>query len=72
MIGLDRIKAGILQFVRLQLRHQADAAAFLILVDHESATFFGDGLHGHFQLVVAITAQRPEHFSREALRMDSK
>src|SRR3954454_18399974 len=61
MIGLDRIDTGILQLVSLQLRHQADASAFLILIDHGPAAFFGDGLHGHFQLVVAITAQRPEH-----------
>jgi hypothetical protein len=72
MVGLDRIKAGILQFVRLQFRHQADAAALLVLVHHEPTTFFSDSLHGHFQLVVAISAQRPEYFSREALRMDSK
>src|SRR4051812_15763403 len=70
MVGLNRIKAGILQLVGLQLRHQADAAALLILIDHEPATLFSDGLHGHFQLVVAITAQRPEHLSGEALRMD--
>src|ERR1700730_15869072 len=41
MIGLDRIDTGILQLVSLQLRHQADAAAFLILIDHEPAAFFG-------------------------------
>jgi hypothetical protein len=70
MIGLDRIEAGVLQFVSFQLRHQPDAAALLILIDHEPATFVGDSLHRHFQLVVAITAQRPEYFAGEALRMD--
>src|SRR2546421_2968716 len=47
MIGLDGIEACVLQLVSLQLRHQADAAALLIFVDHESAAFFGDGLHRH-------------------------
>ena len=72
VIGLDRIEPGILQLVGLQLCHQADAAALLILIDHKPATFLGDGPHGHLQLVVAITAQRSEHFSREALRMESQ
>src|SRR6202030_4027383 len=72
MIGLNRIEADVLQFVCLQLGHQADAAALLILIDHESATFLGDGLHGHLQLVMAIATQRPEYFSGKALRMDAQ
>ena len=63
----DGIEAGILQFVGFQFCNQADAAALLILVDHEPTPFVGDDLHGHFELVVAITTQRPEHLSGKAL-----
>ena len=72
VIGLDRVDAGILQLVSLQLCHQADAAALLIFVNHEPATFLGDRLHGHLELVVAVAAQRPEHLAGEALRMDAQ
>jgi hypothetical protein len=72
VIGLNRIKASILQFVCLQLCHQANAAAFLILINHQPATFFGDGLHGHFQLIATVATQRAEHFSGKALRMNSQ
>jgi hypothetical protein len=34
MIGLDGVDADILQLVGLQLRHQANAAALLMFVDH--------------------------------------
>jgi hypothetical protein len=54
MIGLYRIEAGILQLVRFQFCHQADAPSLLILVDHEPSTFFGDSLHRHFQLIATI------------------
>ena len=72
VVGIDRVEAAVLQRVRLQLRHQADAAALLILVDHQPAPFLGDGPHGDLQLVVAVTAQRPEHLAGEALRMDAQ
>ena len=64
MIGLYRIKAGILQLISLQLRHQTNAAAFLILVNHEPATFFGNSLHGHFQLIATVAAQRTQYLLR--------
>ena len=38
-IGLDGIEAGVLQRVGLQLRHQPDAAPFLMFIDHEAASF---------------------------------
>ena len=57
MIGRDRIKAGVLERVGLQLRHQADAAALLKFIDDECAAFIGNGLHGYLQLIFAVTAQ---------------
>ena len=47
MIGLHGVDAAILQFVRFDLRHQANTAPFLKFVDHESLTFRGNGAHGH-------------------------
>src|SRR6516225_9139938 len=63
MIGLDRVDAGVLQLVSLQLGHQADATPFLILIDHQSAALLGDRLHGKLELAAAIAAQRSEHFA---------
>src|SRR6516225_2913949 len=57
MISLDRVDAHVLQLVGFQLCHQANAASFLMLVEHEPATFFGDSLHRHFQLIATIAAQ---------------
>ena len=34
VVGIDRVEAGVLQFVSPQLCHQADAAALLVLVNH--------------------------------------
>ena len=39
VIGLNGVDPGILQLVRLQLCHQADATALLIFVDHEATAF---------------------------------
>ena len=71
VVGIHRVEAGVLQFVSPQLCHQADAAALLMFVDHQPAAVRGDGPHGDLQLVVAVTAQRPEHLAGEALRMDA-
>ena len=71
VVGIDRVEAGVLKLVGPQFRHQADAAALLVLVDHQPAAFRGDGPHGDLQLVVAVAAQRPEHLAGEALRMDA-
>ena len=70
VIGVDRVEAGVLKRVRLQLRLEPDTPALLVLVDQKPAPFPGDCPHGDIQLVVAITAQRPEHLARETLRMN--
>ena len=72
LIGFDRVEPGVLQRVGLELRHQADAAPFLMFIDHQAASFLGDGSHGDLQLVAAVAAKRPEHFAGEALRMDAQ
>src|SRR5439155_9750881 len=72
MIGLDRVDSRVLQLVSLQFGHQADAASFLIFIDHQSAAFLRDGPHGDLQLVAAVAAQRAEHLAGEALRVDAQ
>ena len=71
MVRVHSVEAGVLQGVRLQLRHQADAAAFLMFIDHDAASFGGNRPHGNLELVVAVAAQRPEHLASETLRMDA-
>jgi hypothetical protein len=65
MIGLDRIDAGVLQFIGLQLRGETDPAALLIFLDHQAAAFLGHRLHGHRELVTAIATQRSQHLAGE-------
>src|SRR5262249_32334366 len=49
MIGLDRVDSRVLKLVSLQFGHQPDAAPFLILIDHQSAAFLRDRLHGKLE-----------------------
>ena len=72
VIRVDRVEAVILQFVGLQFRRQPDAAAFLVLVDHDTAALGRDSLHGDSQLFTAIAAQRSENFAGDALRVDAQ
>jgi hypothetical protein len=57
--------------VRLELCHESDASALLLLVNKDARTLPGDHGKSHFQLLAAIAAKRPEHIASEALRMDS-
>src|SRR5258708_2536685 len=70
-IGLHRVEAAVLQFVSLQLRHQADAAPFLLLVDQDAGPGRGNLFERHLELLTAIAAQRTKHVSGEALRVDT-
>src|SRR6267378_2051418 len=67
----DDIEAGVLQLVGTELRDEADAAAFAIVVDDQPAVFGGDDAHGERELLGAIAAQRPEHLSGHALRLQA-
>ena len=71
MIGVNRVKTDILERIGLQLSHQPDAAALLMFVDQQPASFVGNRLHRQFQLASAVAAQRAKHFAGQALRMDS-
>ena len=71
-VGLDRIQPLVLQFVSLQLGHQADAAALLLLIDQNARALLGDHRQRHFQLCAAVAAQRAENVSGQALGMDAE
>src|SRR5579864_7495963 len=71
LIGFHGIESGILQFVGLQLRHQADAAPFLLLVNQHAGALFGDHRKRHLELLPAIAAQRREDVAGEALGMNA-
>src|SRR5262249_11790502 len=58
MIGLDRIQTLILKRISLQLRHQTNAAAFLLFINHETATGLANDAHGNLQLLSTVTAER--------------
>ncbi len=66
------VEAGILECVRLQLRRQPDAPAFLILIDHEPPALSGDCRHRDLQLLATVAAEGAEHFTGDALRMHSQ
>src|SRR4051812_17532243 len=70
-IGADGIEADVLQLVGAQLGHEADAAAFAIVVDDQPAVFGGDEVHREGQLLRAIAAQRPEYLAGHALRLQA-
>src|SRR5258708_25396585 len=56
-IGADRIQPDVLQLVGAQLRHQTDAAALLMVVDHEAAALDVGEPHRARELLGAIAAQ---------------
>src|SRR5207247_101855 len=70
-IRVNRIESFVLERVSLELGHQANAAAFLVLVNHDPAPLVGDGPHGELQLIFAITSQRPQYLAGEALGMNA-
>src|SRR5208283_2772382 len=71
LIGLDRIRALVLQLVSAQLVEQADAAAFLRLVDQQPAALARDAFDGNLQLRPAIAAQAVENVAGQALGMNA-
>ena len=69
-VGLDRIPPMVLQLIRLQLRHQANPAAFLVLVEQDPTPFLGNRRQRKLELLSAIAPQRMKHIARQALRMN--
>ena len=72
LVGLDRIQAGILQLVRLQFRHKADASALLLFVNQNAGALVANHRQRHLQLLTAVTAQRMKNVTGEALRVNAQ
>ena len=70
-VGFDGVEALVLEFVGLELGHQADAAAFLVLVEQDAGAGVGDGGEGELELLAAVAAQRVEDVAGEALGVDA-
>jgi hypothetical protein len=70
-VGLNRVEAGILQFVSLQFCHQANAAAFLLFVDQDSRARVANHGKSHFKLLSAVASQGMENVAGEALRVNA-
>src|SRR5437867_8168233 len=68
-IGLDGVLAFVLQLVRPQLVHQADAAPLLVQVEEHPLPHLLDHLQRVMELLTAVAAERPEHIGREAAGM---
>src|SRR5579885_3738687 len=71
LVRLDRIGAGVLQFVGAQFVQQTDAAPFLMLVDEQSASFPGNPLQGNLELRAAIATQAVEYIAGETLGVNA-
>src|SRR5581483_2552219 len=70
-VGFDRVATLVLQLVRAQLGHEANAAALLLLVEQNARAFFGNARERKVKLVVAIAAQRVEDIAGGALRVNA-
>src|SRR6185437_3899359 len=70
-VGLNRIQPLVLQFVRLELRHQADAATLLVLIEQNARASIRDRGQRQFQLLPAVAAERVKDIPRQALRVDA-
>src|SRR5438445_6516511 len=70
-VRLDGVEALVLQRVRAQLVHEADAAALLPQVKEDTATLAGDPLERGVHLRAAVTPLRAEEVAGEALRVDA-
>ena len=70
-VGLNGIEPLVLQLVGLQFINQADAAAFLREVEHDSGRLLRNLAQGKLQLRPAIAALGREHISCKALRVDA-
>src|SRR2546427_11416489 len=68
-VGLDGVLAFVLQLVRPQLVHQADAAPLLVQVQEHPLPHLLDHLQRVMELLAAVAAKRPEHIGREASGM---
>jgi len=70
-VRLYCVRAGILQFIRSQLIHQADPSALLMLINEQPASFFTDLVQSEFKLSSAVATETVEDIARKTLRVDS-
>ena len=70
-VGFDGVAAVVLELVGAEFGHEADAAAFLLLVEEDAAAGFGDGGEGELELLAAVAAEGVEDVSGEALGVDA-
>src|SRR5882724_1127479 len=68
-VGFHGVHSAVLQFVRAELVHQADAAAFLRKINQNSRRRLPDFLQRQFELRAAIASQRGKHIPSQALRV---
>jgi hypothetical protein len=71
VVGFDGVEPGVLELVGAEFGHEADAAAFLLLVEQDTGALVGYAGEREVELVVAVAAQGVEDVSGEALRMDA-
>ena len=69
-VRFDRVEAGILQLIGLQLRHEADASALLLLVNQDASAFVSDHRQRHLELLAAVAAQGMKNVAGQALRVN--
>ena len=69
-VGLHGVAPLILQFVGLELGHQADAAPLLLLVEQDARTVGGYLAQGEFQLQAAVATERAKNIPGQALRVN--
>jgi hypothetical protein len=70
-VGFDGVEAFVLKLVGAEFGHEADAAALLLLVEHDAGSGFGDGGHGELELLAAVAAEGVEDVAGEALGVDT-
>src|SRR5258708_26257733 len=70
-IRFHRVESAVLKRVRLQLCHQANAAALLLFIDQDARSNFGDHRERHFKLLPAIAAQRAKYVAGQTLGMNA-
>src|ERR671937_637781 len=71
LVRLDGVEPLILERVRPELVHEADAATLLPQVEQHATAFLRDAVEGGVELVAAIAAERPERVASEALVVDA-
>jgi hypothetical protein len=71
LVGFDGVEALILELVSAKFGHEADASAFLVLVEEDAGAGLGDEAEGEVKLVVAVAAEGVKDVSGEALGVDA-